>query len=250
MARAWGSIPSTSWKSLSWCRRNTGCSCAPTAGRTRASSARCERWSSTSSHTARSRHLATFPLIAHASPDAVIAYRAGTSVLVSQFLADARHLERSFPPCTHVLNACSDRYHFTVGLAAALISGRVSLLPSSQAPQMMQQLAAFAPDAICLSDEPDGNSTLPRVLDVREALTANAKDAPAATAAPEVPRIDAAQLAAYVFTSGSTGNPLPHRKSFGPLMGCVREGASRLGLTGVTRWAILATVPPQHMYGF
>ena len=73
----------------------------------------------------------------------MIAYRAGTPVLVSRFLADVRRLVRSLPPCTHVLNACSDRYHFTVGLAAALISGRVSLLPSSQAPQTMQQLGAF-----------------------------------------------------------------------------------------------------------
>jgi len=169
---------------------------------------------------------------------------------VSQFLSDARQLVRALPQGTHVLNACSDRYHFTVGLAAALISGRVSLLPSSQAPQLMQQLAAFAPDAICLSDEADDSSALPRVLDLRAALTANAKDAPAGPAAQEVPHIDAAQLAAYVFTSGSTGSPLPHRKSFGPLIGCVREGASRLGLAGVARWAILATVPPQHMYGF
>src|SRR5215813_1455126 len=250
MARAWDSIPSISWKSLSSCRRSTACSCAPTAGRTRASSARCERWSSTSSHTGRSRHLATFPLIAHASPDTVIAYRAGTPVLVSQFLSDARQLVRALPQCTHVLNACSDRYHFTVGLAAALISGRVSLLPSSQAPQLMQQLAAFAPDAIYLTDEANDTIAFPRVLDLREALTANAQYAPAGPAAREVPHIDAEQLAAYVFTSGSSGTPLPHRKSFGPLIGCVLEGASRLGLAGVARWAILATVPPQHMYGF
>jgi len=180
----------------------------------------------------------------------VIAYRAGTPVLVSQFLADARRLARSFPPCTHVLNACSDRYHFTVGLAAALISGRASLLPSSQAPQVMQQLGEFAPDAICLCDEADGSSALPRVLDPREALGAGEEDAAAVTAAYEVPQIDAAQLAAYVFTSGSTGTPLSHRKSFGPLIACVREGARRLGLAGAARWAMLATVPPQHMYGF
>src|SRR5215831_15467938 len=171
MVRAWGSIPSIFWKSRWWYQRPTGCSCAPTAGRTPVSSARCASWSSTSPHTGRSRHLATFPLIAHASPDAVIAYRAGTPVLVSQFLADAHRLARSFPPCSHVLNACSDRYHFTVGLAAALVSGRVSLLPSSQAPQMMQQLGAFAPDAICLTDEADCSSALPRVLDLRAALT-------------------------------------------------------------------------------
>ena len=179
----------------------------------------------------------------------MIAYRAGVPVLVSQFLADARRLARALPPCTHVVNACTDRYHFTVGLAAALLSGRVSLLPSSQVPQMMQQLGAFAPDAICLTDEVDGSIALPRLLYAREPPGASECDAPAAAVC-EVPRINAAQLAAYVFTSGSTATPLPYRKTFGPLMDCMREGARRLGLAGAGRWAILATVPPQHMYGF
>jgi acyl-coenzyme A synthetase/AMP-(fatty) acid ligase len=149
-----------------------------------------------------------------------------------------------------VLNACTDRYHFTVGLAAVLVSGRVSLLPSSQAPQMMHQLGVFAPDAICLTDETDDSIALPRLPYPREPLGVSAEDAPAAGAAQAVPQVAEAQLAAYVFTSGSTGTPLPYRKSFGPLMGCAREEAHRLGLAGAARWAILATVPPQHMYGF
>jgi len=180
----------------------------------------------------------------------VLAYRAGTPVLVSQFLADARRLVRLFPRCSHVLNVCTDRYHFTVGLAAALLSDRVSLLPSSQAPQMLQQLGAFAPDTICLTDGVDSGIALPRLLYPRETGGARAEDASAVAAVHEAPQIDEGQLAAYVFTSGSTGSPLPWRKTFGPLMGCMREGARRLGLAGAARWAILATVPPQHMYGF
>jgi len=180
----------------------------------------------------------------------VIAYRAGVPVLVSQFLADAHRLMRSFPVCTHVLNACTDRYHFTVGLAAALATGRVSLLPSSQAPQTMQQLGAFAPDTICLTDETDVSMVLPRLLYRCQSPGASRDDVPATAAMRDVPRVDEAQLAAYVFTSGSTGTPLPYRKTFGPLLRCMREGARRLGLADGARWAILATVPPQHMYGF
>jgi len=167
---------------------------------------------------------------------------------VSQFLLDVRRLACSFPPGRHVLNACIDRYHFTVGLAAAVVSGRVSLLPSSQAPQMARQLGAFAADAICLTDEPDCSVALPQLPYPSEPPGGCVEVA--AAAAQEVPQVDHAQLAAYVFTSGSTGTPLPHRKSFGPLVSCVREEARRLGLTGGARWAILATVPPQHMYGF
>jgi acyl-coenzyme A synthetase/AMP-(fatty) acid ligase len=180
----------------------------------------------------------------------VIAYRAGAPVLVSEFLADAQRLMRSFPACSHVLNVCTDRYRFTVGLAAALLTRRVSLLPSSQAPQMMHQLAAFAPDAICLTDEADSTVALPRLLYPHEPLGASPHEAPAAAAVREVPQVDEAQLAAYVFTSGSTGTPLSYRKTFGPLLSCMRESARRLGLAGGACWAILATVPPQHMYGF
>jgi acyl-coenzyme A synthetase/AMP-(fatty) acid ligase len=171
-------------------------------------------------------------------------------VLVSQFLLDVRRLASAFPRCSHVLNACADRYHFTVGLAAAMASGRVSLLPSSQAPHVTRQLGAFAPDAICLTDEADCTSVLPRLLYPAESPWGSAQDAATGPVALDVPQIDRTQLAACVFTSGSTGAPLPHRKTFGPLIECVREGARRLGLDGATRWAILATVPPQHMYGF
>ncbi|MBV8855029.1 MAG: acyl-CoA synthetase [Sinobacteraceae bacterium] len=61
-------------------------------------------------------------------------------------------------------------------------------------------------------------------------------------------RIEDEQVAAYVFTSGSTGAPLPYRKSWGPLVACVRLEAECLELRGAE--VIVGTVPPQHMYGF
>ena len=64
------------------------------------------------------------------------------------------------------------------------------------------------------------------------------------------PDIDSEQLAAYVFTSGSTGSPLPYRKTWGRLVRCVRDGAQRLGLLDGRSYAVVGTVPPQHMYGF
>jgi len=65
-----------------------------------------------------------------------------------------------------------------------------------------------------------------------------------------VPQVESTRLAAYVFTSGSTGTPLPYRKTWGPLVQCVREEARRLDLRGPAPWSIVATVPPQHQYGF
>jgi acyl-coenzyme A synthetase/AMP-(fatty) acid ligase len=66
----------------------------------------------------------------------------------------------------------------------------------------------------------------------------------------QVPEIDVSQLVAYVFTSGSTGVPVPHPKTWGKLVRCIRDGAARLGFGNEHSHAVLATVPPQHMYGF
>src|SRR6185437_7182387 len=65
-----------------------------------------------------------------------------------------------------------------------------------------------------------------------------------------VPEISAEQVAAYVFTSGSTGVPIPYPKTWGKLVRCVRDEAARLGFVDGRSHALLATVPPQHMYGF
>ena len=172
----------------------------------------------------------------------MLAYRAGTPILVRQFLADVERVGAALGQRGHVLNVCSDRYHFAVGLAASLVRGLVSLLPSTRTPEVIAQLRRFAPDAFCLTDEAECDIELPRVR--FPALP----DAPPA-AAPAVPRIDAGRRAAWVFTSGSTGAPVPHEKTFGRMLECMRVEATRLGLGDGRSYAVVATVPPQHMYG-
>ncbi|HEY6451861.1 MAG TPA: AMP-binding protein [Steroidobacteraceae bacterium] len=190
------------------------------------------------------------PLITHPRPESILAYRGGESISAGRFLLDARALAARLPVGAHVLNLCSDRYRFSVGLAASLLSGKCSLLPPAHTPEVVRQLCAFAPDAFCLTDDPDCTLELPLLLyrdDADEAGDAARRDAAAAEF--RVPRIDAAQLAAYIFTSGSSGAPLPHRKTWGRLVQCVRHEVVRLGPPGRDA-AILGTVPPQHMYGF
>ncbi len=186
--------------------------------------------------------MGTIPLLSHTSPSAVVARRSGVAITAQRFLADAAHLGKTLPAGKHVLNICGDRYHFTVGLAACLMTDRVSLLPSTHTPEVIRQLASFAPDAFCLTDDMRCDVDLPRVYYPREL--------PAAQGPWQVPEIPTAQLAAIVFTSGSTGTPLPFRKTWGRLARCVRDGAPRLGLLDGRAHTIIGTVPPQHMYGF
>ena len=65
-----------------------------------------------------------------------------------------------------------------------------------------------------------------------------------------MPQIDRTQRVAVVFTSGSTGTPQPHPKSWGALVGSVQAEALRLALPRNASCSVVGTVPPQHMYGF
>ncbi|KWA02278.1 AMP-binding protein [Burkholderia territorii] len=187
----------------------------------------------------------TYPLVFHSSPDQTIAWRDGAPVSVRAFVADVARVAAALPAGGHVFNVCRDRYRFAVSLCAALVAGRISLLPSTHTPEMVRQLASFAPDAFCLHDAPDCAIDLPRFAYPDAAPGDLADDAPC-----EVPQIDASRIMAYVFTSGSTGAPVPHRKTWGFLVGCVRAAADRLGLLDGRAATLIGTVPAQHMYGF
>lgn len=184
----------------------------------------------------------TSPLLAHDSPAAIVAYQRGIALDARQFLAHASYLAECLPAAHHVLNVCSDRYQFTVGLAACLMTGRVSLLPSTHTPEVIRQLATFAPDTFCLTDDPACNIELPRVQFPQLPQGGEA--------AWKVPQIPNNQLAAIVFTSGSTGTPLPYKKTWGKLARGVCDGAPRLGLLDGRQHTLIGTVPAQHMYGF
>jgi acyl-coenzyme A synthetase/AMP-(fatty) acid ligase len=186
--------------------------------------------------------LPTLPLVAHDSLDDIVAYRADTAITLRHFLADVARVGARLPAGRFMVNTCSDRYHFAVGLAAAIVSGRVSLLPAALTAENGRQLRELAPDAFCLADDGDDPLGLPR-LAYPENGDATAWHGP-------VPHIAAGQEVAWVFTSGSTGQPQPHRKTWGMLVHGVRGGAQRLGLDAAAPHVIVGTVPAQHMFGF
>ncbi|TAM53718.1 MAG: acyl-CoA synthetase [Burkholderiaceae bacterium] len=192
--------------------------------------------------------MTSFPLVTHTRMMDAVAWRRGALITLGRFLADVQRLAALYPTGRHVLNVCADRYHFTVGLAAAMVADRITLLPPTRTPEMVRQLQAFAPDVFCLSDGPTA-------IDLPQFAYPAAGPAPcglpeAWPAPAEVPRIAADQTVAQVFTSGSTGVPLPHRKTWGALVRNMQAGAAGLGLDASTRYSIVGTVPPQHMYGF
>jgi acyl-coenzyme A synthetase/AMP-(fatty) acid ligase len=63
-----------------------------------------------------------------------------------------------------------------------------------------------------------------------------------------VPSIPADHAAAILFTSGSTGAPQPHTKSWGALVRAAQAAQARLPVAAGS--ALLGAVPAQHMWGF
>jgi acyl-coenzyme A synthetase/AMP-(fatty) acid ligase len=179
-------------------------------------------------------------LISHPSPDSIIAFRAEGPVTRHQFLSEVNQLAAQFPAGVHLLNMCSDRYRFSVGLAAAIVAKKISLLPSTHTPEVVRQIKALAPDVFCLTD----NDL--RTVDLPQLRYPIMNISPPGTIA--IPQIKNTQRIAVVFTSGSTGNPQPHPKTWGALVSSVQAEAQRLGLLHDS--TLIGTVPPQHMYGF
>lgn len=184
----------------------------------------------------------TLPLIGAHGLDDVFAWRAQGAVRVREFLADAHALAARLPEGGWLLNVCEDRYHFAVGFAAGLLAGKVSLQPSSQSPETLQRLAADHPGVSWLGDRPDAVTDLPGMVfpDLAAGPRPEVRD---------MPEVDVQRVVAILFTSGSTGLPQPHRKTWGRLVLNGRAEATALGLMQRPQ-AIVGTVPIQHSYGF
>lgn len=180
-------------------------------------------------------------LFGHRDPGAIAAWRRGEAVTAGRLLADVHRTAAGLPDRGHMLNLCADRYRFAVALLAAISRGQTTLLPPVATPALVRAMRDFAPDAYFVSDDGSTQVDLPRApLALGE---------PGDPESSDVPLVDAALVAAIVFTSGSTGDPQPHAKRWGSLARNIGAEALRLGIAGPGH-AILGTVPPQHMFGF
>ncbi len=186
------------------------------------------------------------PFLSPRDLDAPLAWCGGTPVSARQFLCDVAQMAERLPAQGAALNLCVDRYRFSVAFGAALLRGHVSLFPPNAMAQTVDQLRSQYPLLWALADEGavEGLSG----LDIL-AVSGAAPDAPAGAIVlpPEQP-------SACLLTSGSTGAPQPHLKHWGTLVRNAAQEAQRLAallqrpsLDGLN---IVATVPPQHSYGF
>jgi len=182
-----------------------------------------------------------YPLLRAHRPEATFAWRAGRPISAATFLNDVAALAELLPSRGHVINLCPDRYRFTVGFGAALARNQTTLLPAHGAPDLLRQLTTDYPDVYCLTDGASPAADL-AVFNFPSTLGQGRASAAA-------PVIAARQPACVLFTSGSTGQPRPHVRSWGELVSSARAAASRLDAASLAHATLLGTVPHQHSYG-
>jgi len=176
------------------------------------------------------------PLIRGYGADATFAWRNGAAIPVQAFLQDAAQLATRLPERRHVINLCADRYRFAVGFAAALLRQQVSLLPPNETLDVISRVAQGYPDVYCLSDR-GGDFPHAPLENMRFVSFAEGRRPPVA-----VPSVPDEQVAAVVFTSGSTGQPVPHPKTWGNLARVARSELDGLNLRSLPGLVLLATV--------
>lgn len=172
-----------------------------------------------------------------------LAWREGRAIDTAEFLADVGKVAAALPSARSAVNLCVDRYAFLVAFCAVLSRGQINLLPPSRAPQAIEETLAANPGSYVLGDCPPEPSP-PRFV----ALP------PLGGAATDLqPAIAAEQVAAIGYTSGSTGQPKPNPKRWAAFRASTQRNvaalaeAMRLAPEAVAH--VVATVPPQHMYG-
>ncbi|MDE2223973.1 MAG: acyl-CoA synthetase [Xanthomonadaceae bacterium] len=180
------------------------------------------------------------PLLADASPQRAIAWRDGRSVTVGQFLGDVSALAERLPVAQAAVNLCEDRYAFLVAFAALLARGQTNLLPPSRAAHAIDETLAAHPDSYTLGDA-DLDPVPPQYLCF--AITrGTAHDGRAVLVA-------GGALAAVGYTSGSTGVPRANLKRWDKLAISTGHNDALLRMLAGGDYHVVATVPPQHMYG-
>jgi len=171
-------------------------------------------------------------------PDRPLLWQAGGPTSLAQFAQQVAALVTQLPAGAAMINMCEERRHFLIAYAAAATLGHTVLLPASRADRIVAELEAVQRDSYRCDD----------------ALVARALECTAATAVNEAIRAD--HVVMVGFTSGSTGQPKAYPKLWGSVHGssqcnalAIRAALQAEGAPSAGTPAVVATVPPQHMYG-
>ncbi len=175
----------------------------------------------------------TLPLFSHAQADAAIFWFKNKVITRHEFMQDVSRVVTNLPQHKYIINLCEDRYLFALAFVAAMLQEQTCLLPASQKEKEIQSLEQDYADTQRIDD-----TLLESLLTAGTATTIL------------TPKINANQVVAMVFTSGSSGKAKANPKKWGELVDSAQRVATQLNLNQPGQHTLVATVPPQHMYGF
>jgi acyl-coenzyme A synthetase/AMP-(fatty) acid ligase len=183
------------------------------------------------------------PLLKVDDPQRVVALHEGQAITAAQFVAHVERVAAQLPEAPAAVNLCEDRYAFLVAFCAIALRGQANLLPPSRAPQAVEEVMAAYPGCHAVGDQalhpaPQRFHVLPP-LPVAEAVAME-------TAWPALPAL---QTVAVGYTSGSTGTPRANAKSWRSFHASTAGNLRMLQQVVGEHFSVVATVPPQHIYG-
>lgn len=183
----------------------------------------------------------SLPLLSGAVGARALAFDHSGPICSGRFLADVRAVAERLPEARHAVNLCDDRYWFMVSFCAAALRGQINLLPHSRAPNVIVEALERYPQSYCLGE-------CAVVPEPRHFHRIDTGAAPPETDA-AVPVLPADQVVAIGFTSGSSGQPQANPKTWGSFAQSTARNVEAVGRFAGAQLQLVATVPPQHMYG-
>jgi acyl-coenzyme A synthetase/AMP-(fatty) acid ligase len=140
-------------------------------------------------------------------------------------------LSATLPDSAYVINLHADRYLYLRAFCAALVAGQCTLMPPNRQPHTLKQLRNLYANASTVGEDGEEAVESGSCSDVG------------------MPVIPDDQHGAIAFTSGSTGTPTANLKYWRTLRDGSQSNARMVldDASGPTN--VVATVPPQHMWG-
>jgi len=181
------------------------------------------------------------PLLQSADPERPVLRAHGRALSARALMQNVARVAAALPAdARYLINLCERRDNFLIAFCAALVRGHTNLLPSSRATGVVDEVAALNAGSYRCDDD----------------FVARACDSPIDADADALCSFElpSEHVAVRAFTSGSTGTPQGHIKFWRSFAGSTAQNAMRIReclapLYGAARPWIVATVPPQHMYG-
>jgi len=176
------------------------------------------------------------PLLFGATDTSAVAFYNGRVITQKTFLSHVAQVRKYLPSNRFSINICENRYHFLVAFSACVSLGQISLLPGSRAILEIRRLQDMHEDNYLVDEQ-----IIEEVCSRDESSKVNSKSNF---------QIESEQVVVIVFTSGSTGIPNANPKTWRQLTESAIRVKERFGINDIQQHTVIATVPPQHMYGF